>query len=279
MYLVHQFISSTLWNWYELVVNLWATTIFWRRGLQISPSPWRCCSKACASWCLWSSWSESRQQLDLKPNHTTRVIRSPRFTNIKTENGWCGMIGMLWITTLLQHARPASNGQAQTRTCRCSSQIRAFSSQAMPITKPHKVAVGFFVCSKVHTQPSTIQQTNLIEDLTVPVAATNNIRLCPQQIPCARPHLLKHFQLFAVSCLLVLPLKGKHRWGWTYHQDAAENHGGSSWIVSHFLQMQTLPSWKKYSRSFFFNTKSCWWTRSFCSSCSIWNCQPFKAQK
>lgn len=148
-----------------------------------------------------------------KAKHTTRVIRSPRFTNIKTENGWCGMIGMLWITTLLQHARPASNGQAQTRTCRCSSQIRAFSSQAMPITKPHKVAVGFFVCSKVHTQPSTIQQTNLIEDLTVPVAATNNIRLCPQQIPCARPHLLKHFQLFAVSCLLVLPLKGKHHWG------------------------------------------------------------------
>ena len=136
--------------------------------------------------------------------------------------------------------RPASNGQAQTRTCRCSSQIRAFSSQAMSITKPQKVAVVFFVCSKVHTQPSTIQQTNLIEDLTVPVAATNNIRLRPQQIARARPHLLKHFQLFAVSCLLVLPLKGKHMNCFPFSPDANAPFMG-----------------KKYSRSFFFNTKSC----------------------
>lgn len=92
MYLVHQFISSTLWNWYELVVNLWATTIFWRRGLQISPSPWRCCSKACASWCLWSSWSESRQQLDLKPNIPLESSDLPGLQTLRQK-----MVGVEWL--------------------------------------------------------------------------------------------------------------------------------------------------------------------------------------
>ena len=121
---------------------------------------------------------------------------------------WCGLLHCYSIP-------PAVPKTAKLRCAPAAALRRYEPSAPKPCQSQSHTKMQLIFCFAAKFTASPAQSKNKVnhKDLTVPVAATINHRLRPQQIAQARtactklpqrPHLLKHFQVFAVSCILVL---------------------------------------------------------------------------